>query len=44
MLWERVLAILAGWTIPPALVWTLACEILRFIRQADHHLIAHRNR
>jgi hypothetical protein len=32
MVWERVLAILAGWTFLPALAWALAREILRFIR------------
>jgi hypothetical protein len=32
MVWERVLTILAGWTILPALAWTLVNEILRFIR------------
>jgi hypothetical protein len=31
MFWERVLAILAGWTVLPALAWALAHEILRFI-------------
>jgi hypothetical protein len=32
MFWERVLAILAGWTVIPALAWTLAHEIMRLIR------------
>jgi hypothetical protein len=31
MFWEHVLAILAGWTVIPALVWTLAHEILSLI-------------
>jgi hypothetical protein len=32
MLWERMLAILAGWTVIPGLVWALLNEIMRLIR------------
>jgi hypothetical protein len=32
MSWVRVSAILAGWTVLPALAWTLAHEALRFGR------------
>ena len=31
MFWELVLAVLAGWTVLPALVWALANEIIRLI-------------
>jgi hypothetical protein len=31
MFWELVLAVLAGWTVLPALVWALANEIMRLI-------------
>jgi hypothetical protein len=32
MFWERVLAILAGWAVIPALAWALVNEVLRSIR------------
>jgi hypothetical protein len=32
MFWQRVLAILAGWTVLPALGWALANEFLRYTR------------
>jgi hypothetical protein len=32
MFWAHVLAILAGWTVIPALAWVLVNEVLRLIR------------
>src|SRR5580692_2942005 len=32
MFWERMLAILAGWAVIPALAWALVNEVLRSIR------------
>jgi hypothetical protein len=32
MFLEHVLAVLAGWTVLPALAWAIVNEVLRFIR------------
>jgi hypothetical protein len=44
MSWERVLAILAGWMVVPALVWVMARELMRFAQKAGIILPAHQSK